>query len=130
MTSRMNDVKIIFNSFKIKHHFSYKDKIPTESKSNLVYKFTCQECNSCYIGETTRHLKTRIDEHCRTDRNSHIYRHLHQNINCYNNFSKQSFKIIDTAKNKFDLKIKEAIHINFDRPNLNAQVNHHALTLF
>ena len=42
------------------------------------------------------------------------------------------FKIIDKALSKFDLKIKEALHINWinwRKPNLNAQQNHSALTL-
>ena len=39
------------------------------------------------------------------------------------------FKIIDKAYSKFDLKIKEALHINWRKPNLNAQQNHLALTL-
>ena len=30
------------------------------------------------------------------------------------------FKIIDKANSKFDLKIKEALHINLTKPNLNA----------
>ena len=34
-----------------------------------------------------------------------------------------SFKIIDKANSKFDLKIKEALHINWKKPNLNAQQN-------
>ena len=40
-----------------------------------------------------------------------------------------SFKIIDKANSKFDLKIKEALHINWRKPNLNAQQNHLTLTL-
>ena len=40
-----------------------------------------------------------------------------------------SFKIIDKVNSKFDLKIKEALHINWRKPNLNAQQNHFALTL-
>ena len=39
------------------------------------------------------------------------------------------FKIIDKANSKFDLKIKETLHINWRKPNLNAQQNHLALTL-
>ena len=35
-----------------------------------------------------------------------------------------SFKIIEKANSKFDLKIKEALHINWRKPNLNAQQNH------
>ena len=32
-----------------------------------------------------------------------------------------SFKIIDKANSKFNLKIKEALHINWRKPNLNGQ---------
>ena len=33
------NVKLVFNSFKIKHYFSYKDPILNDLKSFLVYKF-------------------------------------------------------------------------------------------
>ena len=39
------------------------------------------------------------------------------------------FKIIDRANFKFNLKIKEALHINWRKANLNAQEDHLALTL-
>ena len=39
------------------------------------------------------------------------------------------FQIIDKANSKFNLKIKEALHINCRKPNLNAQQNHLAPTL-
>ena len=42
--------------FKIKNYFSYKDPIPDDSKSFLVYKFNCPSCRSSYIGETGRHF--------------------------------------------------------------------------
>ena len=38
-------------------------------------------------------------------------------------------KIIDNANFKFDLKIKEALHFSWGKPNLNAQQNNLALTL-
>ena len=38
------------------------------------------------------------------------------------------FKIIDKANSKFDLNIKEALHINWRKPNLDAKQNHLALT--
>ena len=51
------NIKLVFNSFKIKNYFSYKDPIPNDLKSFLVYKFTCASCSSSYIGETCRHFK-------------------------------------------------------------------------
>ena len=38
-------------------------------------------------------------------------------------------KIIDKANSKFELNIKEAMHINWRKPNLNAQENLLAFTL-
>ena len=61
------NIKLVFNSFKIKNCFSYKDPIPDDLKSFLVYKFTCASCSSSYIGETCRHFKTRIEEHIKKD---------------------------------------------------------------
>ena len=40
-----------------------------------------------------------------------------------------SFKIIDKANSKSDLKIKEALHISSRKPNLNMPQNHLALTI-
>ena len=48
------NIKLVFNSF--------KDPIPDDLKSLLVYKFTCASCSSSYITETC-HFKTRIEVH-------------------------------------------------------------------
>ena len=56
------NIKVVFNSFKIKNYFSYKDPIPDDLKSFLAYQFTCASCSSSYICETCRHFKTRIEE--------------------------------------------------------------------
>ena len=117
------NIKLVFNSFKIKNYFAYKDPIPNDLKSFLVYKFTCASCSSSYIGETCRHFKTRIEEHIKKDK------HLHSSETCFDSNNYLCFKIIDKANSKFDLKIKEAFHINWRKPNLNAQQNHLALTL-
>ena len=44
--------KLVFNSFKIKDYFLYKDPIPKDLKSFSVYKVTCASCSSSYIGKT------------------------------------------------------------------------------
>ena len=123
------NIKLVFNSFKIKSYFAYKDPIPNDLKSFLVYKVTCASCSSSYIDETCRHFKTRIEEHIKKDIRSHIFKHLHSSETCFDSYNYLCFKIIDKANSKFDLKIKEALHINWRKPNLNAQQNHLALTL-
>ena len=101
-------IKLVFNSFKIKNCFSYKDPIPDDLKSFLVYKFTCASCSTSYISETYRHFKTKFEEYSKKDNKSH--------------------KSIKLTLN-FELKIKEASRINWRKPNLNAQQNNLALIL-
>ena len=126
---RYFNIKLVFNSFKTKNYFAYKDPIPNDLKSFLVYKFTCASCSSSYIGETCRHFKTRIEEHIKKDNKSHILKHLHSTATCFDSHNSLCFKIIDKANFKFHLKIKEALHINWRKPNLNAQEHDLALIL-
>ena len=74
-------------------------------------------------------LEFKIEEHIKKDNKSHIFKHLHSTATCFDSYNSLCFKIIDKANSKFDLKIKEALHINWKKPNLNAQHNHLALTL-
>ena len=112
----------------MKNYFPYKDQIPIDLKSFLVYKFTCASCSSSYIGETCRHFKTRIEEHIKKDNKSHIFKHLYSTATCFGSNNSLCFKIIDKANTKFDLKNKEALQINWRKPNLNAKQNHLALS--
>ena len=98
-------------------------------KSFLVYKFTFASCSSSSIGETCHHFKTRIDEHIKKDNKSHIFKHLYSTAICFDSYNSLCFEIIDKANCKFDLEIKEALHINWRKPNLNVQQNHLAPTL-
>ena len=120
------NIKLVFNSFKIKNDFSYENPIPDDLKSFLVYKFTCASCSSSYIDET---LKTRIEEHIKKDNKSHIFKHLHSTATCFDSYNSLCFKIIGRVNSKFALKIKEALPINWRKPNLNAQQNHLDLIL-
>ena len=98
------DIKLVFTSIKIQNYFSYKDSIPDDLKSFLVYKFTCAR---------------KIEEHIKKHYKSHSFTDLHSTTTCFGSFNSLSFKIIDKANNKFDLKITEALHINWRKPNLN-----------
>ena len=40
-----------------------KDKIKDEKKAGVVYRIPCQNCPRVYIGQTGRHLGTRVNEH-------------------------------------------------------------------
>ena len=126
---RSLNVRLVFSSFKANNLFSAKDPVPNGLLSRVVYKFVCAGCNASYIGETNRHLSTRVHEHLVTDKASNIFKHLNSNVRCKSMSSSNCFKIIDFAETAFQLKIKEALHILWDKPLLNQQIKHVNLKL-
>ena len=122
------NIKLVFTNYKISNFFNVKDLIPKELHSRVVYKFVCASCSACYVGETSRHLTTRVNEHLR-DKASHIFQHLQASTQCRDVCNEDCFEIIDTAISKYQLKLKEAMHIKWVRPSLNQQVYHANITL-
>ena len=53
-------ILLVFYPFKIKSWFGAKDPIPAGLRSRVTYKFSCTGCSASYIGETNRHIATRI----------------------------------------------------------------------
>ena len=64
------------------------------SYCNLI-KFKLRDANSTYIGKTIRHLATRVREHATSS--SAIKEHLSSCTTCKDNYSCNSFKVIDYA---------------------------------
>ena len=112
------NINLVFTSLKIKNYFSYKDPIPDNFKSFLVYKFTSASCSFSYIGKTCHHFKAKIQKHIRKDSKSHIFKHLHSTATCLHSYSSLSFKIIVKGNSNFELKIKEALRINWKKLKL------------
>ena len=57
-------LEIAFKSqTRLSNSFHYKDPIPKNLISGVVYKFQCGLCNESYYGESIRHLDTRSGEH-------------------------------------------------------------------
>ena len=58
------NIKIILKSTnRLSSLFRFKDVIPKELQSHLVYKFSCSNCNVTDIGKTQCHLNIRSSEH-------------------------------------------------------------------
>ena len=95
----------------------------------VVYKFLCANCNVCYVGETSRHLTTRIKEHLSKDKASHIYKHLEGSNDCRDKCNDTCFSILDRSGTSYGLKLKEAIHISLLKPELNKQVSNYGVNL-
>ena len=86
------DVKVVLTPFKISNKFSYKDPLPFHLQSFIVYKFICANCKVSYVGETTRHFITRINEHLQKDPKSNIFKHLQESRKCNSVCNKDCFQ--------------------------------------
>ena len=57
-------IRIIFKSnYTIKRLFKFKDRLPFELQSSVIYKYECHCCHAMYYGKTKRQLRVRIFEH-------------------------------------------------------------------
>jgi len=55
---------IAYQTNKSSHYFPNKDKVSSDLNSQVVYTFTCGQCDGhTYVGETVRHFCTRRKEH-------------------------------------------------------------------
>ena len=60
----MAKLRVVYSpTFKIGKLFKFKDEIPHMLLSMVVYEFRCSSCSARYVGQTTRHLHTRVAEH-------------------------------------------------------------------
>ena len=95
-------LQIVFKSQnKLANVFRFKDRLPFDSVSGVVYKYRCGRCNSSYYGGTDRHLKVRSAEHIgilpltfrkvKPSKESAIREHL---LNCNNIPSFDEFPIL------------------------------------
>ena len=126
------NTRIIFKTSKTLDFFSNKSPTPFDIQSNLVYKFTCHRCNASYIGETSRHLRTRITDHSLGVGTRSIKNH---EISCTERTfktNKNEFKIIGKNFNNYKQRvISEGLLITLHNPDLNVQYNSDAhLKLF
>ncbi len=142
------NIKVFSKTTQLKNFASTKDKIPTLSKSNVVYQIKCPGCSVDYIGKTDRTVNERTKEHASTDAESpmksHIqscchFQHLHDIMSISDNlfeddiiagtepsfrkFAIQSIqnevKILDNDSNWNQLLYKEALWIERSNPSLN-----------
>ena len=89
------------------------NSLEKQKQSGVVYRVTCEDCGSQYVGETGRSLETRMDEH-RQDAEGEIEKisglseHLRQTIHKANF---DDVEILNKESNFIKRKFKEAIAI-------------------
>ena len=121
------NLRIAFKSpAQLGNHFPFKDKVSDPSKQALVvYHVKCNNCESDYIGKSSRILSKRIDEHM-SDPNSHVYQHEKETGH---NMDFDNIKILDRASNDLKLQYKEMLYIRKLNPSLNRQMNSELFSL-
>ena len=117
------NINLVFSSFKISSLFSMKDKVTSDLRSYVAYKFVCGSCKADYIGRTKWHLSTRNKEHLETDKKSHVYKHISESQRCKALSNSDCFSILDYAITQYSLSIKKSIHIGWQEPTLNKHVD-------
>ena len=133
-------INLVFSSkMKIKHFFSFKDKVTKNLKSLVLYKFKCSDCNITYIGKTYRYFQIRFSEHLGILKTTNlplkhnkksptaVRDHIHV---CNHQNTSDHFRIIGSAKNDYHLKIKESLNILRENSTLNKTVKSFPLELF
>ena len=76
-----------------------------------------------YIGMTTRHLGTRIQEHLQPKAKSAIRDHIDDCQSCKQaNINVDNLKVIRTCNTEYNSKIQEALLIKKHNPKLNTQL--------
>jgi len=100
---------------------AHKDIDQPLSKSNIIYKIFCKNCEATYVGQTKRQLKTRLKEHknnFKQDRSKHSV--ISEHIIKYNHsFDWDNTKIMDRESKYFKRIVSEMIHIKEQKAGLN-----------
>ena len=116
-------VKVIFTLRKLKNILpSLKPKVEKSYKSAVVYQISCPRCMACYVGQTSRHLQTRLKEH----RYGPVGGHMKTGNQIFNF---DDVRILATAKNRNYLLIYEALFIRDLKPILNTKDEYRSKTL-
>jgi len=132
-------VNLVFvNKLTIGSLFKYKDSLPKQVKSSVVYRYCCRQCRSEYVGSSTRSLYIRAAEHAgrsfRTNKvlgspsHSNVREHA---FNCKVDISLDDFDILGMCndKNSTNLRILESLHIFKRKPVINNMQTAYPLNL-
>ena len=113
---------------KLAKAFRFKDRIPKELTSVVVYKFPCRLYNEPYYGECIRRLNVKIGEHIGISpltkkkvkpKGSAVSNHL---FLCNHSPSFENFSVLIKENKKFLVELKEKLLIMRDKPSLNRNI--------
>ena len=107
-------VQIVFkNQRRLSSQFRFKEPLPYDLMSKVVYKYTCGRWSSSYYGETGRHLNVRAGEYigsspltfkkCKPSKESVVRDHL---LFCDNDPSLEEFSVLAKYSSTVSLETK------------------------
>ena len=99
-----------------------KDHIDRLSCNDVVYKIDCKDCDSSYVGQTKRQLKTRVSEHKADIKkaSSPSVISIHR-IGSNHDFDWENVKILDKEPSYVKRSISEMLFIKKQQNGLNKQ---------
>ena len=134
------NIRFVFrSSTRISSFFPFKDRIPKFLRSGVVYLFKCRCCSASYVhvGQTTRHLHTRVCDHLGISPitgkpssrpvMSSIFSHL-KTTGHTANFD--DFEILSSCSDDRELMIHESLLISKLKPTLTSRAAQFHLTFF
>ena len=128
--------KVFKNKIRLGNNFHFKDQIPKDLISVVVYKFQCGHCNESYYGDCVRHVNVRTGEHIGITqltrkqvkpKYSSVIDHL---ILCNHSASYDGFGNLTRDNEKFLLELKERLLVMRDKPSSNRNITSAPLYLF
>ena len=119
-------LKVIFKySLRLGALFNFKDHIPKTLLSGVVYKFSCDGCNTTYTGKTKRHFKKRISENIGVSLTGKVLKGQQSTavmdcmLGCYRVVKPDDFIFMTRDNSDYLLQIKEGLFIGIDDPSFN-----------
>ena len=111
----MCDIQIIFTTGELRTCLpTLKSPFDKNLKSHVVNKVTCNGRSSIYVGQTSRHVTTRISEHQKKD--SPVGQQLVESCGTTHNVQ---WEILEACRGVEKLMTIEAIYIKKLKPQLN-----------
>ncbi|EZA55655.1 hypothetical protein X777_04297, partial [Ooceraea biroi] len=119
---KLNVTYLVNNNLEcvIKHG---KDRLTHDCRTDVVYRINCANCEACYIGQTKRHLNTRIKEHISDVRKcesnwSMVSKHR---VNCGHEFNWSNVDVLHQETQLRKRLIAEMVFIKRHKLSINLQ---------
>jgi hypothetical protein len=105
---------------------SLKPPVEKFMRSGVVYQIECARCNAAYVGQTRRHLITRLKEH-----EKHLSKPVAQHMReCNSTWNMETTKILaSTSRGEEYLLTLEALFIEERKPTINTKEEYRSRTL-